>query len=108
MLRVFLGKLSAMDLIDSLIGILHSIYDTDEKFCDITKYVVTTVQVLEIKREHSDLREYEEERQKELFQELLKNQTKHEWKRDEVFEATFKDWKDSGLTFYQWVNDLKP
>ena len=70
--------------------------------------IVTIVQALEIQRDRDDLRSYAEERQKELFRELLKDQTKREWKAGQMFEALFKDWKDSGLTFYQWVNDLKP
>jgi hypothetical protein len=107
-LRVFLSKLSAMEIIDSLIGILHSMYDTDESFHGITMRIVTIVQVLEIQRDGADLRTYEEDRQKQLFQELLKDQTKCEWKRDLTFDVAFKDWKDSGLTFNQWVNDVKP
>jgi len=101
-LRVFLGKLPADLIIDSLIGILRSLYDTDESFHKITGRIVTTVQVLEIQRDRADLRSYEEERQKQLFQELLKNKTKSEWKRDDIFEKVFRDWKDSGLTFNQW------
>lgn len=107
-LRVFLGKLSAMEIIGSLIGILHSIYDTDERFHGITKYIVTVVQVLEIQRDRDNLRAYEEERQKELFRELLKDQTKCDWMKGEYFEVTFKDWKDSDLTFNQWLNEIKP
>lgn len=107
-LRVFLGKLPATEIIDSFIGILRTLYGTDEEFNRITYFIVKQVQVLEIQRGNDNLRDYPEERQKELFLELLKDQTKCEWKRDNVFEATFKDWKDSGLTFNQWVNELKP
>jgi len=107
-LRVFLGKLSATEIIESLIGILRTLYDTDEKFHEITKRIVTIVQVLEIQRGSTDLRSYEEDRQQQLFLELLNNQTKYEWKRDLTFDVCFKDWKDSGLTFNQWVNDVKP
>lgn len=106
-LRVMLGKLSAHEIIDSFIQILRALYDTDESFHEITKHITTIVQVLEIQREQADLRSYEEKRQKELFLELLNNQTKCVWKRNEVFEATFKDWKTSGLTFYKWVNGLE-
>ena len=102
-LRVFLGKLSADEIIDSLIGVLHALYDTDEGFHMIAKHIGTTVQVLEIKRGRADLRSYEEERQKQLFQDLLKDQAKSEWKRDDLFEKVFKDWEDSGLTFNQWA-----
>lgn len=107
-LRVMLGKLSAAEIIDSFIQILQALYDTDESFHEITKHITTTVQALEIQREQADLRSYEEEHQKELFLELLNNQTKCVWKRNEVFETTFKDWQTSGLSFYKWVNGLEP
>lgn len=106
-LRVFLGKLSAMEIIDNFIGILRTLYETDEEFHRITKFIVTQVQVLEVQREQTDLRSYEEEHQKELFLELLKDQTRKLWKRDLTFDVAFKDWKDSGLTFNQWVNDVQ-
>jgi hypothetical protein len=102
-LRVFLGKMPTHEIIECLIGTLHAIYDTDEKFHEITMHIVTWVQLFEIQSGRDDLRQYKEERQKKLFQELLKNKTGAEWKRDDVFEATFKDWKDSGLSFNQWV-----
>lgn len=107
-LRVFLGKLSAAEIIGSFIAILRTIYDTDERFHEITQHIVKTVQVLEVQRGNSDLRSYEEERQKQLFLALLKEQTKREWKRERIFETLFKDWKDSGLTFNQWLNEIKP
>lgn len=107
-LRVFLGKLSAYEIIETLIGILRVFYETDEEFHSVTMRIVTHVQVYEIQKGRDDLRTYEDERQKQLFQLVLKEQTKHEWKREAMFEALFKDWKDSGLSFFQWMNDLKP
>lgn len=103
-LHHMLRKLSPDEVIENFIEILATLFDNEEDFHRITKTITMHVQTRQIRQGAEDLRSFEEPHQKELFKELLKQTCGGEWTYEKVFEATFQDWKTSGLTFEKWVH----
>jgi hypothetical protein len=103
-LHHMLSKLSPDEVIENFIEILATLFDDEETFHRITKMITIHVQTRQISQGAEDLRSFEEPHQKELFRELLKKKAGGEWTVEKIFEATFQDWKGSGLTFEKWFN----
>jgi len=110
-----LEELSAAEIIEDVVipilGTIAKHYASDEQTADqlfhsFTSGIVKHVQIKTIRRGEQDLRRYEEPRQRELFLELAKIDIDPKIKKEPCDEL-FKSWKDSGLTFNEWLNPVR-